>query len=47
MNMSTTMGRYTTKEGWDAVVEGAGTRPHIDCEKINGEVYIKEVCFYA
>jgi len=35
--------RYTTKEVWDAVVEGAGTRPHIDCEKINGEVYIKEV----
>ena len=28
---------------WDAVVAGAGTRPHIDCQKIQGEVYIKEV----
>ena len=28
---------------WDAVVAGAGTRPHVDCQKIQGEVYIKEV----
>jgi len=32
---------------WNAVLAGAGTRPHIDCEKIDGQVYIKEVkvCF--
>jgi len=32
---------------WDAVVAGAGTRPHIDCEKLQGEVLIKEIklCF--
>lgn len=28
---------------WQAVLAGAGTRPHIDCEKIDGQVYIKEV----
>merc|ERR1711962_1704534 len=33
--------------GWNAVLAGAGSRPHIDCEKIDGQVYIKEVkvCF--
>ena len=30
---------------WNAVLAGAGTRPHIDCEKIDGQVYIKEVRF--
>jgi len=35
--------RYTMEEVWEAVVEGAGTRPHIDCEKIGGQAYIKEV----
>jgi ribonuclease T2 len=35
--------RYTMKTVWDAVVMGAGTRPHIDCQKIDGQVYIKEV----
>jgi len=28
---------------WQAVLAAAGTRPHIDCEKIDGQVYIKEV----
>jgi len=28
---------------WQAVLDGSGTRPHIDCEKIDGQVYIKEV----
>ena len=30
---------------WQAVLDGSGTRPHIDCEKIDGQVYIKEVLF--
>lgn len=39
---------YSMKRVWDAVMAGTGgKRPHIDCEKIEGEVFIKEikVCF--
>jgi len=35
--------RQPLKAVWQAVLAGAGTRPHIDCEKIDGQVYIKEV----
>lgn len=35
--------RYPMSAVWDAVVAGAGTRPHVDCQKIQGEVYIKEI----
>jgi len=34
---------YSLQQVWEAVVEGTGVRPHIDCEKIDGKVYIKEV----
>ena len=30
---------------WQAILEGAGRRPHIDCEKFGGEVFLKEVKF--
>jgi len=35
--------RQSLEGVWKAVLAGAGTRPHIDCEKIDGQVYIKEV----
>jgi len=35
--------RQPLKGVWQAVIAGAGSRPHIDCEKIDGQVYIKEV----
>ena len=35
--------RQSLEGVWQAVLAGAGTRPHIDCEKIDGQVYIKEV----
>ena len=38
--------RQPLKAVWQAVLAGAGTRPHIDCEKIDGQVYIKEVSPY-
>lgn len=35
--------RYTMSSVWNAVVAAVGTRPHVDCEKIDGDVYIKEI----
>lgn len=35
--------RYTMASVWNAVVSRAGTRPHIDCDKIDGDIYIKEI----
>jgi len=35
--------RYSMESIWNAVLLGAGTRPHVDCDKIDGDVYIKEI----
>jgi len=35
--------RYTMGSVWNAMVAGSGTKPRIDCDKIDGEVYVKEI----
>ena len=35
---------YETRQVWDAVIAGTGgARPHIDCKKVEEEVFISEV----
>ncbi len=34
-------GSYSKEEVWTAVLENAKTRPHVDCEHLDGEQYIK------
>jgi len=36
-------GEYSKKSVWDAVVENAKSRPHVDCEHLEGEQFIKAV----
>jgi hypothetical protein len=39
-------GEYSKKSVWDAVVENAKSRPHVDCEHLEGEQFIKAVAEY-
>jgi hypothetical protein len=34
-------GAYSKKEVWDTVLDNAKTRPHIDCEHLDGQQLIK------
>lgn len=40
-------GAYSKQEVWDTVLDNARTRPHVDCEHLDGQQYIKEIklCF--
>jgi hypothetical protein len=39
-------GEYSKKSVWDAVVENSKSRPHVDCEHLEGEQFIKAVAEY-
>jgi hypothetical protein len=40
-------GEYSKKSVWDAVVENAKSRPHVDCEHLEGEQFIKAIAEYV
>ena len=37
---------YSKQQVYDTVMEKTGFRPHVDCERIEGDEYIKASVFY-